>query len=350
MPMVVVSHPSIRSPVLSPESSGTDSPLEAQPATVNSLTVVVPVFEEVGNLPALLEELKSTFLNLDLECDLILIDDGSTDGSTEVMRQFCRDNHFCKLIVLRRNYGQTAALMAGFDHARGDVVVALDGDGQNDPADLPLLVEKLNEGFDVVSGWRVNREDARFTRRLPSVVANALISMVTGVRLHDYGCTLKAYRRSILQNVRLYGEMHRFIPIYAFWEGGRVREVEVRHRRRVFGKSKYGLGRIVKVVLDLILITFLWRFSNRPLYVFGGFGLASIFGSFLAGFYAIWLKLFEGKSFIETPMPLLVAMFFIVGCMAILMGLLSEMLMRTYYESQGLTSYGIKETINLAEK
>lgn len=316
---------------------------------MTDLSVVVPLYNEGESAAAFLDSLLRELDSLGRDFEIIAVDDGSTDDTLEIIKRLAQADPRMKIIVFRRNFGQTAAMMAGFDHSEGEIIVAIDGDGQNDPADIKHLLAKLEEGFDVVSGWRKPRHDNRFTRRFPSRMANILISAVTGVRLHDYGCTLKAYRKDALSGVRIYGEMHRFIPIYAKWEGARVTELPVRHRPRTGGRSKYGIDRTVKVFLDLITITFLNRFVNRPIYLFGSFGLLSIFGAFLAGVYALWLKFAEGKSFIETPMPLLVVTLFIVGIMGILMGLLSEMVMRTYYESQGRPAYRIKESLNLRE-
>jgi glycosyltransferase involved in cell wall biosynthesis len=312
------------------------------PGPSPAITVVVPVFNEEGGLKAFLHELGDELQNLGRSFEVILVDDGSSDGSTQLMRTFCSFEKAFRLIVLKRNFGQTAALMAGFDSARGDIVVAIDGDAQNDPADIEQLVRRLDDGFDAVSGWRFDRQDSGFTRRLPSALANRLISWASSLHLHDYGCTLKAYRRDVLADVRLYGEMHRFLPLYVSLEGGRVAEIKVNHRPRQFGKSKYGLNRTIKVLLDLLLVLFLWRFGHRPIYVFGTFGIANIVLAVPAGSYALWLKYGEGTPFIQTPMPLLVVLFIIVGMISVLMGLLAEMVMRTYYESQGKSVYRIR--------
>jgi glycosyltransferase involved in cell wall biosynthesis len=225
----------------------------------------------------------------------------------------------------------------------------MDGDLQNDPADIPKLLAKLDEGYDVVSGWRHDRKDHTLRRNLPSRIANLLISTISGVKLHDYGCSLKAYRRDVVKGVKLYGEMHRFIPIYASWEGGRVAEVPVTHHPRIHGESKYGADRVLKVVLDLIVVQFLARYANRPIYVFGTFGIGCIVVAFLAGSWAVYLKYFEHTTFIQTPLPLLVALLTVTGFMSILMGLLAEIIMRTYYESQGKDVYLVKSTANLDE-
>ena len=249
------------------------------------------------------------------------------------------------MLNLARNYGQTAAMMAGIDHASGRIIVPIDADRQNDPNDIPRLLDELEKGYDVVSGWRKDRKDARFRRNLVSRLANRLISRLSGVYLHDYGCSLKAYRREVLQDVRLYGEMHRFIPIYASWQGGRVTELPVKHHARVAGSSKYGLGRVLKVMLDILVVKFLDRHLTKPIYIFGGAGLVFLAIAFLSGFYALWLKIVEGVSFISTPLPLLVTLTFITGVMSMLMGLLAEMLVRTYYESQGKKTYVVKSVL-----
>jgi dolichol-phosphate mannosyltransferase len=254
-----------------------------------------------------------------------------------------------KIVNFRRNYGQTAAMMAGIDHASGDIIVAIDADLQNDPDDIPTLLAKLDEGFDVVSGWRRDRKDAAVRRNLVSRIANRVISRISGVRLNDYGCTLKAYRKEVIKGVRLYGEMHRFIPIYAAWQGARVTELPVRHHPRQFGRSKYGLERIVKVVLDLMVVKFLDRHFVKPIYVFGGFGMFSFGLSALAALYMLYLKFAEGLSMIQTPLPLLSAMAFLVGAMSLLMGLLAEMLVRVYFESQNRAPYLVKDLVNFGD-
>jgi dolichol-phosphate mannosyltransferase len=250
------------------------------------------------------------------------------------------------VIALKRNSGQTAALMCGIDHASGDIIIPIDADLQNDPADIPALLAKVEEGFDVVSGWRVDRQDAALSRNLPSRVANWMISLVSGVPLHDYGCTLKAYRRDVLEGVRLYGEMHRFIPIYASWMGARITEVPVRHRAREHGSSNYGIERVAKVLLDLIVVKFLDRHFMKPIYVFGGFGMLCFLISAAALIWALYLKFAEQISLIQTPLPLLSVMTFVTGAMCILLGLISEMLMRTYFESQKRTPYAVRERLN----
>jgi len=313
---------------------------------MTNISVIIPLYNEAGSIGPLYEKLLSTLDTLDGEYEILLVDDGSTDGTTEILHELARENQHVKLILFRRNFGQTAALMAGIDHAHGETIVAMDGDGQNDPSDIPQLLEQIDAGYDVVSGWRKDRKDAKLSRVLPSRIANWVASRISGVTLNDYGCTLKAYRRTILSDIRIYGEMHRFIPIYANWEGAKVTEIPVKHHARAAGRSKYGIERTIKVVLDLIVITFLSRFASRPSYLFGTFGLLNLGLALLSGFYAIWLKFAEGKSFITTPMPLLVVFLMTIGFMSILIGLLAEMVMRTYYEAQGKPAYSIKETVN----
>lgn len=303
------------------------------------VSVILPVFNEAENLRALVPDLLANLEALGGSYEIVVVDDGSTDGTTAVLAELNRPQ--LRVIRLRRNSGQTAALMAGIRSSKGDVLISMDGDLQNDPADIPELLAKLNEGFDVVSGWRKNRRDAPIRRNMLSRAANKFISAMSGIHLHDYGCALKAYRRSALEGVHLYGEMHRFIPIYAYWNGARVTEIPVKHYPRRHGASHYGLKRIPKVILDLIVVLFLHRFGQRPMYVFGSVGLLSVLVGVIAGAAALAYKLLGHKSFIETPLPLLFVMAIITGAMCLLMGLLAELLVRTYYESQNKTTYAI---------
>ena len=316
------------------------------PAPSVDVSVVVPCFNERDNIDALYDRTAAELRRLGKSFETVLVDDGSTDGTRDKLEGIAARNANAKVIFLGRNSGQTAALMAGFDAATGDVIVPMDGDGQNDPADIEALLAKIDEGFDVVSGWRRQRQDP-LLRSAASRVANHIISAASGVRLRDFGCTLKAYRRTILHDVRLYGEMHRFIPIFASWRGARVAEVAVRHHPRQHGVSNYGFERTAKVLLDLIIILFMDRYALKPFYVFGAFGFLNVFGSLAAGVLAVCLKVFAGISFVSTPLPLLVVLLFLVGSMSILMGLLAEMLMRTYYESQNKPPYVVSKTINL---
>jgi len=314
------------------------------------LSIVIPVHNEQDNVFPLHERVSAAMRNIGTDYEVIVVNDGSTDLTEAKLKDVAaRDPRF-KIVNFRRNFGQTAAMMAGIDFASGSIIIGLDGDLQNDPADIPRLLDKLAEGYDVVSGWRRNRIGGMLTRKLPSLIANWLISKMSGVHLHDYGCTLKAYKKDVVKDVKLYGEMHRFIPIYASWQGGKVAEIPVNDLPRTHGRSKYGLERVVKVILDLMVVKFLASYADKPIYVFGGFGLASIALSFAAGVLALYLKFFEHTSFISTPLPLLVVLAFITGVMSILMGLIAEIIMRTYYESQGKQVYLVRDTINLPDK
>jgi glycosyltransferase involved in cell wall biosynthesis len=281
---------------------------------------------------------------------VILVNDGSDDGTEAAVDAVAHAEPRVKALHFRRNLGQTAAMMAGIDVAKGEIIIPMDGDLQNDPADIPRLLAKLDEGFDVVSGWRKDRNDHPLRRNLPSRVANLLISIISGVKLNDYGCTLKAYRREVLKGVRLYGEMHRFIPIYASWQGARVTQLPVVHHPRVAGKSKYGMKRTIKVILDLMVVKFLSRYFQQPIYVFGSFGLLTFLLSFISFGFMIYFKFWGGKSFIQTPLPLLTVFFILIGVVAIFMGFIAQMTMMTYYESQDKKSYLIGRSVNLDKK
>jgi glycosyltransferase involved in cell wall biosynthesis len=311
------------------------------------LSIVIPVYNEQDNVFPLHERLSAALQSTGEDYEVIIVNDGSSDLTEANLKSIATTDPRFKIVNFRRNFGQTAAMMAGIDFASGDIIVGLDGDLQNDPADIPKLLDKLAEGYDVVSGWRVDRKDAALKRTLPSRMANWLISKISGIHLHDYGCSLKAYKTDVVKGVKLYGEMHRFIPIYASWQGGKVTEIAVNHHPRIHGSSKYGLERIIKVLLDLMVVKFLASYANKPIYVFGGIGLLSVAFAFVAGLWALYLKLFEGMSFISTPLPLLVVLAFITGVISILMGLIAEIIMRTYYESQGKQVYLVKDTVNL---
>jgi dolichol-phosphate mannosyltransferase len=310
------------------------------------ISILVPVYDEEGNVPLLCECLFNALGMINQRFEVIAVNDGSSDGTLAQLKQQAERYPELKIIDLRRNYGQTAALMAGIDHSSGEIIVMIDADLQNDPADIPRLIGKLNEGYDVVSGWRKDRDDSAIRRVLVSRIANRFISRISGVRLNDYGCTLKAYRRDVLNGMRLYGEMHRFIPIYASWMGAKIVELPVRHTRRKFGRSKYGLERVVKVLLDLIVVKFLDRYFVKPIYVFGGFGIFSLLVSGLSMLYMLYLKVFDNISMILTPLPLVVTVTFLVGVMSILMGLLAEILVRIYFESRERAAYQAREFIN----
>lgn len=314
------------------------------------ISVFLPVYNEEPNLPPLHAKLDEALRKLSRSAEIVFVDDGSTDNSLEVLREIATKDARVRVVALKRNYGQTAAMAAGIDAARGRVLIPMDADLQNDPADIVRLLEKLDEGYDVVSGWRKDRQDKLFTRKIPSMIANKLISWIGGVPLHDYGCSLKAYRRESIQDVKLYGEMHRFIPIYASWLGARVAEIPVEHHARTMGKSKYGLSRTLKVVFDLMTIKFMASYQTKPIYVFGSFGMLAFLISILAGLYALILKLFHKADFIQTPLPILAIVMFAVGIQFLLMGLLAEMLVRTYHESQSKAIYAVRERLGFKER
>jgi glycosyltransferase involved in cell wall biosynthesis len=313
-----------------------------------NLSVIIPVFNEVESLPLLHQAIHKALDPLDTAWEAVLVDDGSTDGSQKVLEDLAEaDQEHMTVVLLRRNFGQTAAIAAGIDHSQGDVIVLSDADLQNDPTDIPMMLEKINEGYDVVSGWRINRQDTFLTRTLPSRMANGLISWVTGVRLHDYGCTLKAYRREVLTGFRLYGEMHRFIPVYARMVGARMIEVPVHHHPRRFGKAKYGLGRTIKVVLDLFTVKFLLSYAAKPIYLFGGAGIFLMGVSALTLLYAIIDRLFiTGLHLNRNPLLTLSVMLFSLGFQSILLGLIAEQLARTYHEAQDKPTYTVRRVIH----
>ena len=313
-----------------------------------AISVIVPAYNEEKNLPVLLERLVPILERVGEPFEVIVVNDGSKDGTLDVLRELAARYPALKVVDLARNYGQTAAMMAGFDYASGEIIVPIDADLQNDPEDIPLLLAKIAEGFDVVSGWRQDRQDAAIKRNFVSRMANRVISRLSGVYLHDYGCSLKAYRRSVIGPVRLYGEMHRFVPIYASWYGARITEMPVRHHPRLHGKSNYGLERILKVMLDLLVVRFMDRWLGKPIYIFGGFGLLWFAVAAVAMAYAVYLKLFVNISLIQTPLPLLVVMSVMMGVMSILIGLVAEIVVRTYFESQGKQIYHTRELINLS--
>ncbi|HEY9603739.1 MAG TPA: glycosyltransferase family 2 protein [Allocoleopsis sp.] len=309
------------------------------------ISVVVPIYNEVESLPHLIDAIASTLNGTELSYELICVDDGSTDGSAALLKETALTSPNLRAVILRRNYGQTAAMAAGFKHARGRTVVTLDGDLQNDPADIPMLLAKLDEGYDLVSGWRKNRQDAALTRLLPSKIANWLIGQITGVKVHDYGCSLKAYRSELLADMNLYGELHRFLPALAFIEGARITELPVRHHARRHGRSKYGLGRTFRVVLDLFTIFFMKKFLTRPMHVFGLLGIISMMIGTLLGLYLTVLKLGLGARIGDRPLLILAVLLTLTGVQLFSFGLLAELLMRTYHESQGRPIYRVREVI-----
>ncbi len=302
------------------------------------VSLIVPVLNERENLAPLHERISAAMQPLGLSFEILFIDDGSWDGSQRVMRELAERDPAVRVLEFVRNFGQTAAIAAGFDHSRGDVVIPLDADLQNDPADIPQILAKLDEGFDVVSCWRVRRRDS-WTRVLPSRLANRLISWISGVRLHDYGCTLKGYRRRVVRHIRLYGEMHRFIPIFAHWAGARVAEIPVRHHPRRSGRSKYGFIRTFKVPLDLITIKFLGSYSTKPMYLFGGVALGTFGLGGLLSAVTLAQKLLYGVKAHRNPLLLLSIFFFLVGVQFVLFGLMCELIVRTYHESQSKPTY-----------
>jgi glycosyltransferase involved in cell wall biosynthesis len=315
------------------------------------LSLVVPIYNEEENLPLLFDAIRRVMDGLDHSWELILVDDGSRDNSLSVLNDLlAKDPLHVRVVVFRRNFGQTAAIAAGIDYASGEVIILLDADMQNDPADIPMLLAKLDEGYDVVSGWRKDRKDTYITRTLPSNAANWLISTVTGVHLHDYGCTLKAYRRDALTGFRLYGEMHRFIPVFAHAVGARITEVPVHHHPRKYGKAKYGLERTLKVVLDLFTVKFLLDYSRKPIYLFGGTGMALIIFSTLALLALLIRRVFWSVPVLTSPFFLIAVMFVIMGFQSILMGLIAELQVRTYYESQDKTTYNVLKTMGFPGK
>lgn len=319
---------------------------KAQLATVETapeVSVVVPIYNEVESLPHLIEAIASTLNQAQLSYELICVDDGSVDGSAQLLKELASKTPNLRGVLLRRNYGQTAAMAAGFNYARGKAIVTLDGDLQNDPADIPMLLAKLEEGYDLVSGWRKNRQDAALTRLLPSKIANWLIAEITGVRLHDYGCSLKAYRTELVADMNLYGELHRFLPALAFIEGARITELPVRHHARVHGQSKYGLGRTFRVVLDLLTVFFMKKFLTRPMHVFGLLGMVSTTVGILLGLYLTFLKLGLGQNIGERPLLILSVVLLLTGIQLFCFGLLGELMMRTYHESQGRPIYRVRE-------
>jgi len=313
------------------------------------LSIVVPIYNEEENIPHLHERVTAAMAGADIDYELILVDDGSSDGSFACLREIAERDPRVKVIRFRRNFGQTAAMAAGFGVARGRVVVPMDGDLQNDPADIPMLLAKIDEGYDVVSGWRKDRQDTFINRRLPSILANGLISRMTGVHLHDYGCTLKAYRREVLDGVNLYGEMHRFVPALASQVGARVAELPVRHHPRLHGTSKYGISRTMRVVLDLMTVKFLLSYSTKPIQLFGKWGIYTILAGVATGSLTLWMKFFEGMSMNRNPLLIVTAFLLFGGVQLIALGLLGEVNARTYHESQGKPIYVVRERINLDE-
>ncbi|OGY95395.1 MAG: glycosyl transferase [Candidatus Komeilibacteria bacterium RIFOXYD1_FULL_37_29] len=313
------------------------------------LSIVLPIYNEEENLRLLYDQLISPLNKLGEKYEIVCVNDGSSDNSWGVLKDLASQDSNVKVVNFKNNFGQTAAMSAGIKFSQGEIIIPMDADLQNDPADIYKFLEKINEGFDVVSGWRKNRQDTLISRKLPSWIANWIIGKITGVKIHDYGCSMKAYKREIIKDVNLYGEMHRFIPAYASWQGAKVTEIVVNHHPRIHGQTKYGLGRTFKVVLDLIVVKFLSVYMNRPIHFFGGLGFMSLFLGIVIGIMAVLLRIFEIKYIVETPLPTLSALLVIVGVQLIAMGILAEMIMRTYYESQHKEPYIIKDKINFTD-
>jgi len=318
---------------------------DGDPLDPIAISFVIPLLNEEDNLRPLYAKLREVLNEIEQPCEVIFVDDGSSDGSFAVLQQLHADDNRVRVIRLRRNFGQAAAFSAGFDLARGNVIITMDADLQNDPSDIPKLLAKIAEGYDVVSGWRAKRQDAYLTRQLPSRVANFLISALTGVRLHDYGCSLKAYRSEVLENVHLYGEMHRFLPSLVSWMGIRVAEIPVEHARRQFGRSKYGLKRVIMVILDLITVKFLLDYSTRPIQFFGLLGLMSTSLGIVLGLYLSILKLVFHQGIGDRPLLLLAVLLTILGVQFVTMGLLGELVIRNYHEAVGKPTYAVRELL-----
>lgn len=310
-----------------------------------ALSIVIPIYNEVDALPHLVKQVEQGVAAYPHPYEIICVDDGSQDGSTELLKTLTERHENLQAIILRRNYGQTAAMAAGFENAKGHTIVTLDGDLQNDPQDILLLIAKLNEGYDLVSGWRKNRQDAAITRLLPSKIANLIIGKVTGVKIRDYGCSLKAYRAELVADMKLYGELHRFLPALAFIEGAKVTEVPVRHHARQHGQSKYGLGRTFRVIMDLMTVAFMKTFLTRPMHVFGSLGMLSMGTGSLLGLYLAFIRLVLQQGIGDRPLLLLAVVLFLAGIQLFCFGLLAELLMRTYHESQNKPIYRIRERI-----
>lgn len=336
-------------PINPRHSGGNAEPESTEPQSIEpqsiALSIVVPIYNEVETLPHLIKQIERGVSTYSEPYEIICIDDGSQDGSTELLKQLTLRHKHLRAVILRRNYGQTAAMAAGFEAAQGQIIVTMDGDLQNDPQDILPLVAKLNEGYDLVSGWRRNRQDAALTRLLPSKIANIIIGKVTGVNIRDYGCSLKAYRAELVADLKLYGELHRFLPALAFIEGARVTEVPVRHHARQHGQSKYGLGRTFRVVMDLLTITFIKTFLTRPMHVFGSLGMMSLGAGSLLGMYLAFVKIFLNQGIGDRPLLLLAVVLFLAGVQLFCFGLLAELLMRTYHESQNKPIYRVRERL-----
>lgn len=319
---------------------------------MKKISVVLPVYNEEKNIPVLTDKLLDVLQRINYEWEIIFVDDYSVDRSFEELKKSANKDERIKILRLGRNFGQTQAISAGIDRSSGDVIVLMDADLENDPQDIPKLLDKIKEGYDVVSGWRQDRWKGQyFTRRLPSQIANYLISKISGIDLHDFGCTLKAYKREVLKRFKLYGEMHRFIPALAAWYGYRVYEIPVRYEKRKYGKSKYSISRVFRVLLDILFLKFLFKFLHRPLHFFGGVGIISVVLGGVAGLFALYFKLskIHHKDFVETPLPVIMTMLVLLGTVFTLMGILAELLIRIYFEGQDKKNYFVKEEINFKD-
>ncbi|MGB2926544.1 MAG: glycosyltransferase family 2 protein [Limnothrix sp.] len=320
-------------------------PVVSKSVTTCTISVVVPIYNEVESLPHLVQAIATVMQENSYIYEIVCIDDGSRDGSAALLKQLAEERDDLRAILLRRNYGQTPAMAAGFENAAGEIVISLDADLQNDPADIPNLLAKMDEGYDLVSGWRKDRQDNKWSRLLPSKIANLLIGRVTRVTLHDYGCSLKAYRAEVLDDINLYGELHRFIPALASIEGANIAEIPVRHHARQFGSSKYGLDRTFRVLLDLLTVWFMRKFLTRPMHAFGYLGLIMMSLGMLLGLYLTSVKMFMGEAIGDRPLLILVAILFLAGLQLFGFGLIGELLMRTYHESQGRPIYRIRSVV-----
>jgi glycosyltransferase involved in cell wall biosynthesis len=334
----------------------TTEPLDRQALTDTKgqispfISVIIPIYNEHESLPLLIQKVADVFEHYPCHYEIICVDDGSQDGSTELLRQIAHRREDVVAVIFRRNYGQTPAMAAGFQYAQGDIIVSLDGDLQNEPKDIPVLISKLEEGYDLVSGWRKNRQDATLTRLVPSKIANFIIGRVTGVKLHDYGCSLKAYRREVLSDMNLYGELHRFLPALAYIEGAKITEIPVGHHARQYGQSKYGLGRTFRVLMDLLTIFFLKKFLTRPMHIFGFAGLVLLLVGLLMGGYLTFIKLVLGASIGNRPLLILAALLILTSVQLLSVGLLAELIMRTYHESQKRPIYRVREIVGRSSK
>jgi len=312
-----------------------------------NLSIIIPIYNEEGSIKELYKQIKIVLDQLSISYEIIVINDGSTDNSYQRIKEIAQNDSNFKIINFRKNFGQTAAISAGIDMSKGEIIIPIDADLENKPKDIPILLNKLNEGYDLVSGWRKDRwKEEFFTRRLTSFIANLLISKIVGLKLHDYGCTMKAYKKDIIKSIKFYGDMHRFIPAYAMWYGAKITEIYIDYEPRQYGKSKYGIGRTFRVLLDILTVKFLTNYLNRPMHFFGRIGFWLFLFSFLSGLLSLYLKIFLSISFILTPLPLLTVFLVIIGLQFILMGLLAEIMVRTYYESQDKKVYLIKNKIN----